>query len=109
MGVAAVNVSDQGVTAVFSLFDSNGRAVRLLRAARILGPAEQASNSLSELFPSLPASFEGTLRIAALSPLPSQSLVATVLRFGPGLFNAVPLASLAKPSAGEGEYGVMEK
>ena len=98
-----MNVSDQRVTAVFSLFDSNGRVVRSLRTARILAPGEQISNSLSELFPNLPASFDGTLRIAALSPLPSQSLVVTVVRFGPGLFGAVPVAPLAKPSAGEAE------
>jgi hypothetical protein len=93
VGVAAVNVSNQRVTAVFSLADSSGRLIRSLRAARILAPGEQVSDTLGALFPSLPASFEGILRITALSPLPSQSLVVTVVRFGPGLLNAVTVTS----------------
>ncbi|MBI3939783.1 MAG: SBBP repeat-containing protein, partial [Acidobacteria bacterium] len=103
VGVAAVNVSDQRATAVFSLADSSGRSIRSLRAARILAPGQQVSSSLGDLLPNLPDIFEGSLQIAALSPLPTQSLVVTAVRFGPGLFNAVRLTSLAKPVPWEKE------
>ncbi|HEV8131747.1 MAG TPA: hypothetical protein VGQ81_10875 [Acidobacteriota bacterium] len=96
VGVAAVNVSNQRVIAVFMLADSSGRSIRSLRMARILEPGQQVSETLSELFANLPDNFEGILRIVALSPLPTEALVVTVVRFSPDGFNDVPLTVLTK-------------
>jgi hypothetical protein len=78
------------------LADSSGRSIRSLRMARILEPGQQVSETLSELFANLPDNFEGILRIVALSPLPTEALVVTVVRFSPDGFNDVPLTVLTK-------------
>jgi hypothetical protein len=102
-GVAVMNASNASVFVVFSIFDSNGLQIRSLKATAILAPGEQLSRCIGELFPGLPAAFQGSLRIRPLSPLPTQSIVVTVVEFGPGLFFNVTLSPLAKPTQSEME------
>ncbi len=92
-GVAVVNVSGTAVRVILSLVDSGGRVV-MASTSLFLAPGEQLSRFLSELMPGLPGKFTGTLRVAAVSPLPSQSIVVTVVQFASGFFKAAPLTLL---------------
>ncbi|MBI4483161.1 MAG: hypothetical protein HY652_09745 [Acidobacteria bacterium] len=92
-GVAIANVSDATVRVLLSLSDSSG--IESLRSSVVLAPREQISRTLIELIPGVPEKFGGTLRIAASPPLfPIQSIetiAVTMLQFGPGELNEVPL------------------
>ncbi len=98
VGVAIVNVSDRALRVILNLVGSSGG-----KTVVFLGPGEQLSRTFAELFPGLPQKFEGILRVAGISPLPSQSIVTTVVQFGPGVFKAAPLTVLNKTGASEEE------
>ncbi len=95
-GVAVANVSNATVRVVLSLVDSSGQPLNSLRTSVFLAPGEQLSRFLFELFPGLSGKFAGSLRVTALSPLPSQTIVVTVVQVRPGLFNVVPLTLMDK-------------
>ncbi|MBI4456304.1 MAG: CHRD domain-containing protein [Acidobacteria bacterium] len=103
-GVAVANVSTQTVRVVFSIVDAGGRRPRAGRTSVILAPGEQFSRLLGELFPEL-EEFQGTLRIAALAPFPSKSIIVTVVQFGPDQFSIVPLTLSTKTGALETQEG----
>lgn len=93
-GVAVVNVSDQTVRVVFNAYDFNNPR-RLSRASVILQPGQQFSSLLGDLFSGIGRLDAGTLRIAALAPLPVKALAVSVLQFGPQV-NVVPLTPVTK-------------
>jgi hypothetical protein len=99
--VAVVNVSSEVIHVVLSAVDSQGKPVRLAKTSVTLAPGEQLSRSLADLIPALPADFSGTLRVTGLSPLPSKTIVVTVVHLGPGVFNNAPLTVLSKATPRE--------
>ncbi len=103
VGVSVVNVSDRSVRVVLSVVDSGGKSVASAKTSVLLAPGEQLSQFLSEILPGLPGKFTGTLRVAAVSPLPSQSIVVTAVQFAPGFFKAAPLTLLDKLAPWEEE------
>ncbi len=95
-GIAIVNVSSSAVHVVISLLDSTGKPIRAPKASVVLSPGEQLSRLSGELFSGLPDNFAGKVRIIGLSPLPSQSLVVTVVQLGPNVIKAVEVTPLSK-------------
>ncbi|MBI3939512.1 MAG: hypothetical protein HY315_01635 [Acidobacteria bacterium] len=94
-GVAIANVSSQKVRVLLGLLDSRGN--KFLESSVMLASGEQISRTLAELVPGVPEKFVGTLRIAASPLLPSEAIApiaVTILQFGPGQFNEVPLRVL---------------
>lgn len=100
-GVAIVNVSNTGVRLVLSILDSSGNPLQSHRTSALLAPGEQLSRSLGELMPLLPPKFVGTLRVTALSPLPSQAIAVTAVHFRPGHLKVAPLTLLDKAALTE--------
>lgn len=102
-GVSVTNVSDTTVRVVLSLADSSGKPVKSARTSVFLAPGEQLGRVLSELFSGLSEKFAGTLRVTALSPFPSRTIIVTVVQVRPGLFNVAPLTLLGKSTVWEEE------
>jgi hypothetical protein len=96
--VTVVNVSDRPVTVVLTLWDANGQRLKFLQVAVILNPGAQLAGSLGDLFPGIPATFQGTLRGIALSPLPSQSITVGVTQVSPGSISISTLFLIDKPT-----------
>ncbi len=89
-GVAVANVGERAATAVAQLLDTNGDTVANNTNFFALGPGEHRAAFLGDIFPGLPADFEGTLLIISDTPL-----AVVALRTVQGLVqSSLPSASL---------------
>jgi hypothetical protein len=68
-GIAIANPSSSAVTVSVSLTGLDGSALNLQAASLVIPPGGQVAKLLSELFPTLPASFQGIARLTAPSPV----------------------------------------
>ncbi len=94
--VSVVNVSNDQVKAVLTLYDADGQRIRSLQTAVILNPGDQLANTLGGIFPGVPDSFQGTLRVTTL--FPTQSIVVGVIELFPGGVSVGPLFLIEKPT-----------
>ncbi len=98
-GLALVNPNAQSVSVTLTAKDSNGNAVAPAQTFS-LGASAQTSAFLDELISGLPIGFEGTVSLAATSPVNAISVRGTMNSSNQFLMSMLPVVNLTQMPSG---------